>query len=91
MKALLNPMFNKRHVISVQDTSSDDKEGNRSRELESVINQVFDNINQSLKQIPQLDPKSCIYNFSDIEDNNLSKLPKTKVSKILKKQAECNE
>ena len=49
MKALLNPRFNKRQVISVQDTSSDDEEDNRVRELESVINQVFDNINQSLK------------------------------------------
>ena len=38
MKALLNPKFNKKQVISVQDTSSDDEEYNRAGELESIIN-----------------------------------------------------
>ena len=42
MKELLNPRFNKRQVISVQDTSSDDEENNRSKELELALYQVFD-------------------------------------------------
>ena len=67
-----------------QDRSGNDEESNRSKELELALHQVFDNISQSLRQIPDLAPKSCIYNSSDIEDNNLSKLPKTKVGKILK-------
>ena len=53
--------------------------------------QVFDNINQNLRQIPDLAPKSCIYNSSDIEDDNLSKLPETEVGKTLEKQGKCNE
>ena len=68
MKALLNPRFNKMWVISVQDSSSEDEENNKSKELESVMYQVFNNINQSLRKIPDLLPKSCIYN--DMEEDN---------------------
>ena len=91
MKALLNPRFNKKKVISVQDSSSDDEERNKSTELELSLHQVFDNINRSLRQIPDLAPKSCIYNSSHIEDDNPSKLPKAEVGKIPERQAECNE
>ena len=84
MKVLLNPRFNKKQVISVQDSSSDDEGSSRSKELEFSLHQVFDYINQSLKQIPDLAPQSFIYNSSDIEDNNLSKIPKTDIGKILK-------
>ena len=91
MKALLNPRVNKRQVISVQDTSSGDGEDNRARELELVINQVFDNINQSLKQILDIGPKSCIYNSSNIEDDNLSEFTETEEGKTSEKQSKCNE
>ena len=91
MKALLNPRFNKKQVISVQDSSSDDEGSSRSKELEFPLHQVFDNINQSLKQILDLIPKSCIIDSSNIEDNNLSELPQTEIGKVLKKKTECNE
>ena len=85
MKALLNPRFNKKKVINVQDSSSDDEGSGRYKELEFSLHQVFDNINQSLKQIPHLIPKSCILDSSNIEDNNLLELPQTKIGKVLKK------
>ena len=72
-------------MISVQDTSSDDEEDNISKELESAMYQIFDNIDQILRQIPDIAPKICIYNSSDIEDDNLSKLPETEVGKTPKK------
>ena len=78
-------------MISVQDNSSDDEEINISKELELALHQVFDNINQSLRQFPDLAPKSCIFNSSEIENDNLSKLPEAKVGKTPKRQAECNE
>ena len=86
MKALLNPRFNKEQVISVQDSSSDDEGSSRSKELEFSLHQFFDNINQSLKRIPDLIPKICILDSSNIEYNNLSKLSQTKIGKVLKKQ-----
>ena len=86
MKALLNPRFNKKKVINVQDSSSDDEGSGRYKELEFSLHQVFDNINQSLKQIPHLIPKSCILDSSNIEDNNLSEFPQTEIGKVLKKQ-----
>ena len=85
------PRFNKKQVISVQDNSCDDEGSSRSKELEFSLHQVFDNINQILKQIPDLIPKSCILDSSNIEDNNLSELPQTEIGKVLKKQIECNE
>ena len=85
MKALLNPRFNKKKVISVQDSSSDDEGSSRYKELEFSLHQVFDNINQSLKRIPDLIPKICILDSSNIEYNNLSKLSQTKIGKVLKK------
>ena len=91
MKALLNPRFNKRQVISVQDTSNDDEENKKSKELESAMYQVFDNINQSLRQIPDLAPKSCIYNSSDMEEDNPSLFPEAEIGETLEKQAICNE
>ena len=86
MKVLLNPRFNKKRVISVQDSSSDDEGSSRSKELEFSLHQVFDNINQRLKQIPDLIPKICVLDSSHIEDNNLSELPQTEIGKVLKKQ-----
>ena len=71
-KALLNPRFNKRQVMSVQDTSGDDDENNNSKDLELAMHQVFDNINQSLRPIPDLAPNGCIYNSSDMEEDNPS-------------------
>ena len=59
--------------------------------MEFSLHQVFDNINQSLKQIPYLIPKSCILDSSNIEDNNLSEFPQTEIGKVLKKQTKCNE
>ena len=78
-------------MISVQDSSSDDEESNRSKELELALHQVFDNINQSLRQILDLAPKSSIYNSNNIEDDNPSKHPEAEVGKIKKRQAECSE
>ena len=79
MKALLNSRFNKMQVISVQDTSSDDEENKKSKELESAMYQVFININQRLRQIPDLTPKICIYNSSDMEEDNPSLFTKAEI------------
>ena len=57
MKAVLNPKFKKDQVISLQDSSSDDEEGKQSKELESVVHQVLNTIDQSLRKIPDLVPK----------------------------------
>ena len=91
MKELLNPRFNKRKVISVQDTSSDDDEKNKSKELELAMHQVFDNINQSIWQIPDLAPKSRIYNYNDMEYDNLSFFPEAEIGETSKKKIGCNE
>ena len=65
MKAVLDPRFKKHQVISVHDSSNDDEEGKRTKELESVLHQVLNNINQSLRKVPDLVPKNCLYNFND--------------------------
>ena len=91
IKELLNPRFNKRLVISVQVTSSDDDENNKSKELELGMHQVFDNINQILRQILDLAPKGCIYNSSDMEEDNPSLFPKADIGETSKKQVGCNE
>ena len=91
MKALLSPRFNKRQVISVQDISSDDEENKKSKELESSMYQVFNNINQSLRKIPNLTPKSCIYNSSDMEEDNPSLFPEAEIGETSEKQARYNE
>ena len=91
MKALLNPRFNKRQVISVQDTSNDDEENKKSKELESAMYQVLDNINQSLRQFLDIAPKSCIYNSSDIEEDNPSLFPEADICETSEKKARYNE
>ena len=53
--------------------------------------QFFDNINQSLRQILDLAPKSCIYNSSDMEDDNPLVFLEAEVGKKSEKQAKCNE
>ena len=78
-------------MISIQEISSDYEESNRSKDLELSLHQVFDNVNQSLRQFPDLAPKSYIFNSSNIENDNLSKLLKAEVGKTPKRQAECNE
>ena len=77
-------------MISIQDSSSDDEESNIS-ELELSPHHVFDNINQSLRQILDIAPNSCIYNSSDIENDNLSKLLEAEVGKTPEREAKCNE
>ena len=47
MKAVLDPKIKKYQVISVHDSSSDDVEGENSKELESALHQVLNNIDQS--------------------------------------------
>ena len=91
MKELLNTRFNKRQVISVQDTSSDDEENKKSKELESAMYHVFNNINQSLRQIPDPTPKSYIFNSSDMEEDNPSLFPKYEIGETSQKQARYNE
>ena len=71
--------------------SSDDEENKKSKELESTMYQVFNNINQSLRQIPDLTPKSCIYNSSDMEENNPSLFHEAEIGETSKKQARYNE
>ena len=64
MKAVLNPKIKKDKIISVHDSSSDG-EGKKSKELELVLHQVLNNIDQSLRKVPDLVPKNCLYNFND--------------------------
>ena len=55
------------------------------------MHQVFDNINQSLRQIPDLAPKGCIYNSSDMEEDNPSLFPEAEIGDTSEKQARYNE
>ena len=93
MKAILNPKFKKYQVISLQDSSSDDEEGKQSKELESVLHQVLNNIDQSLRKVPDLIPKDSLHNVrdEDMEENTTSLFTKIEVGESSKKQAECNE
>ena len=52
MKAILDPKFKKDQVISLHDSSSDDEEGKKTKELELVLHQVLNNIDQGLRKIP---------------------------------------
>ena len=90
MKSLLKPRFNKRQVISVQYTSNDGEEDNRSKELESDMYQIFDNIDQRLRQILDIAPRSCIYNSINKEENNSLLFPEVEVGETSEKQARCN-
>ena len=48
-------------------------------------------INQSLRKIPDLTPKSCIYNSSDMEEDNPPLFSKAETGKTSDKQVRCNE
>ena len=74
MKAALDPEIRKDQIISVQDSSSDDEEGKKSKELESVLHQVLNNIDQSLRKVIDLIPKDRLHNFrdEDMEENTTS-------------------
>ena len=74
MKAVLYPKFKKDQVISEPNYSSDDEEGKKSKELESMLHQVLNNIDQILRKVPDLVPKDCLHNFrdEDMEENTTS-------------------
>ena len=93
MKAVLNPKFKKDQVISLQDSSSDDEEGKKSKELELALHQVLNNIDQSLRNILDLIPKDCLHNFrdEDTEENSTSLFSKVEVVESSKNQIDCNE
>ena len=92
MKSVLDPKFKKDQAIILQYSSSDDEEGKQSKELESVLHQVLNNIDQSLRKVPDLFPKDCLHNFrdEDMEENMTSLFSEVEVRESLKKQAECN-
>ena len=69
MKSVLNPKFRKDQIINLQDSSSEDEKDKKSKELESILHQVLNNIDQSLKSVPKLIPKDCFQKFRD-EDMN---------------------
>ena len=93
MKAVLDPKFKKDQVISVHDSSSDDEEGKKSKELESVLHQVLNNIDQSLRKVPEIVPKNCLYNLNDedMEGNTTSLLSKIEIGESSKRKTYFNE
>ena len=72
---MLDQKIKKDQIISVQYSSSDDEEDKRSKKLESTLNQVLNGIDQSLRNVPDLIPKNCPFNFDNdeyIEENKTS-------------------
>ena len=78
----------------MQDSSSDDEEDKRSKKLESTLNQVLKGIDQSLKNVLDVIPKNCPFNFNndeDREENTTSLISKVEMGESSKRQADFNE
>ena len=60
MKIVLDPKIKKDQIISVQYSSRDKEEDKKSKKLESTLNQVLNDIDQSLRKVPDLVPKNCL-------------------------------
>ena len=92
MKAMLDPKI-KKYQISVQDSSSDDEEDKKSKKLESTLNQVLNDIDQSLRNVLDLFPKNCPYNFNDeeLDENTTSSISKIEMGESSKRKTYFNE
>ena len=58
-----------------------------------MLHKVLNNIDQSLRHIPDLVPKNCLYNFNDedMEENTTSLFSEVEVGESSKEKTECNE
>ena len=93
MKTVLDPKIKKDQITSVQDSSSDDEEVKKSKELESILHQVLNNIEQSLRKVPDLVPKNCLYNFNDedMKGNTTSLFSEVEISESSKRKTDFND
>ena len=93
MKEMLDPNIKKDQIISVEDSSSDDEEDKISKLLEATLNQVLNDIDQSLRNVLDLFPKNCPYNFNDeeLDENTTSSISKIEMGESSKRKKNFNE